>query len=93
MHLKVFAAVFLFFGCALADPLFEKFQKEHSKKYSPKEYKQRKEIFQANVEKISKHNEKYNNGQESYYMEINEFTDMTQEEVNSYINGNFTPNW
>lgn len=40
----------------------------------------RKEIFRANVQKIKQHNERYNQGIETFYMGINQFTDLTSQE-------------
>lgn len=37
-------------------------------------------IFQSNLRKIEKHNINYNNGLESYYLGINQFTDLTDDE-------------
>ena len=81
------ALVLVIIGSALADPMFEKYQRDFSKSYSNKDYAQRKVIFQENLQKISEHNEKYARGEVSYTMGINEFTDMTVEEFEAFANG------
>lgn len=53
----------------------------HEKQYSSLEEEiMRKEIFRANVQKIKQHNERYNQGIETFYMGINQFTDLTSQE-------------
>ena len=54
------------------------------KKYeSPEEEKVRKGIFAANVEYIKEHNQKYSNGEKSYYLGVNQFTDLVS--VNQFM--------
>lgn len=57
------------------------FQNEHGKIYtSYLTERMRFSIFQTNLHKIEEHNTKYNNGEESYYLGINKFSDLTDEE-------------
>ena len=86
MHIKALA-VFLFIGLAVADKQFSHFQNKFNKKYSPKELLKRQAIFQANVKAITEHNEKFARGETSYQKQIDEFTDMTREEMAAHING------
>ena len=88
MYSKVLVS-FLVFGLVLADKQFNEFQGKFDKKYSPKEFAARKAIFQANLKEISKHNEKYLNGEVSYKKQIDQFTDLTREEMAAKINGKF----
>ena len=88
MQVKI-TLLLLVIGSALADPLFEKYQKDFSKSYTNKNYAQRKAIFQENVRKISEHNEKYARGEVSYSMGINEFTDMSEQEFEAYADGKY----
>merc|ERR1711936_899952 len=84
MHLKVLTVFAIICSSALADQ-FVKYQTEFGKQYnSPKEFVQRKAIFEANLKEIEKHNAYKGN---SYSMGINQFTDMTQQEFDSLIQG------
>ena len=84
MHLRIISFFVIVFSSALADP-FSKYQFEFGKKYSsPKEYVQRKTIFETNLKEIEKHNEL--KGQ-TYTQGVNQFTDMSQEEFEALIQG------
>ena len=84
MHLKVLTVFAILCSSALADQ-FGKYQTEFGKQYtSPKEYVQRKAIFEANLKEIEKHNE---NRANTYTMGVNQFTDMTQNEFDALIQG------
>merc|ERR1712051_329877 len=86
MHLKVLTLLVAFTASALADQYsFESYQINFEKEYSsPKEYVQRKAIFESNVNEILKHNKMKG---VSYTKGINKFTDMTQKEIESQIEG------
>ena len=43
--------------------------------------------YVANLEKIKKHNELYQQGKVSYRMAVNQFTSMTDEEFHAYVQG------
>jgi len=47
------------------------------------------EIFKDNVDKITKHNSLYEAGQETYFMAVNKFADMTSHEFAAKMNGAF----
>lgn len=51
------------------------FQAEYGKSYGPEEDAKRYEIFEENWKKISKHNKKYQRGEVSYSMGLNQFSD------------------
>ena len=89
MHLKVLTLLVAFTASALADQYsFESYQINFGKEYSsPKEYVQRKAIFESNVNEILKHNKMKG---VSYTKGINKFTDMTQKEIESQIEGNIS---
>ncbi|XP_023020442.2 cathepsin L-like proteinase [Leptinotarsa decemlineata] len=60
---------------------WENFKTTFSKSYrNTVEDKQRYNIFLSNMLKIKEHNKKFENGQTSYRMGINKFTDLTPEE-------------
>lgn len=86
MHLKALTLLVVFTASALADQYsFESYQINFGKEYSsPKEYVQRKAIFESNVNEILKHNKMKG---VSYTKGINKFTDMTQKEIESQIEG------
>jgi len=87
MHSKLFSVLF-FVGIAVAAADFSKYQFEYGKKYtSPKEFTMRKAVFDANLKKIQEHNKMYELGQVSYTMGVNQFTDMTQQEFDEYVQG------
>ena len=61
--------------------------KQFGKSYRTKEYSQRELIYNLNLKKIAQHNEKYLTGEVSYTAGINQFTDLSEEEFQSYIQG------
>merc|ERR1712156_914862 len=88
MHVKIFTLLAIFTTSALAEDLntFEKYQVDFKKQYSsPKEYVQRKAIFESNLKEIQKYNE--NKGVKMYTKGINKFTDRTQKEFEALIQG------
>lgn len=56
-------------------------QNEHNKSYDADEDKERFLIFQENAKTIVTHNEKYKNGEESYFMGLNQFADLKPDEL------------
>ncbi|XP_067004458.2 cathepsin L [Anabrus simplex] len=59
---------------------------EHGKRYSnPREEQLRMEIFMENKMKIAKHNEKFEKGEVSYKMGLNQYGDMTHKEFVSMM--------
>jgi len=88
MHLKLLALLVVVFSSALAENLsvFEKYQKDFGKEYSsPKEYIQRKAIFESNLKDIQNHNA--NRDSNTYIKGVNKFTDMTQQEFEAFTQG------
>ncbi|WAR09028.1 CYSP1-like protein [Mya arenaria] len=66
------------------DSLFENFKHEYGKQYAnASEESQRRTIFAGNVEYVNAHNDLYLSGKTSYYMGVNQFSDMTYEEWKS----------
>nr|XP_023021654.1 trophozoite cysteine proteinase [Leptinotarsa decemlineata] len=67
-----------------AEEEWKKFKSEHSKSYStPEEETRRLAIFKTNLNEIREHNKKYDAGEESYFLGINQFADLTKEESNT----------
>ncbi|CAG9864913.1 unnamed protein product [Phyllotreta striolata] len=63
------------------EDLWREFKKEHNRIYnSVEEEAERFNIFQVNIRTIREQNQKYDTGESSYYMGINQFADLTQEE-------------
>lgn len=56
-------------------------QQTQSKVYkSLREEKLRFQIFKSNLQTINEHNARYENGEESYFLGVNQFADLTDEE-------------
>ncbi|KAH3738695.1 procathepsin L-like isoform X1 [Dreissena polymorpha] len=63
------------------ESLFKMFKDTHERKCdSLAEEEKRRQIFADNIRYINKHNAKYVSGESTYYLGINQFTDMTYEE-------------
>ncbi|KAH3738694.1 procathepsin L-like [Dreissena polymorpha] len=63
------------------DELFQLFKETHERKYKHvTEENKRRQIFADNVRYIHKHNAQYASGESTYYLGINQFTDMTYKE-------------
>ncbi|KAG5876326.1 hypothetical protein JTB14_004153 [Gonioctena quinquepunctata] len=86
--LAIFSAVLLTVANASTDrEQWVAFKQTHGKTYkSLAEERTRYGIFQGNLRKIEEHNTRYDNGEESWYMGINQFTDMTHEEFVDMLN-------
>lgn len=67
------------------------FKSTHVKSYQPGEENDRKLIFKENLLTIMEHNEEAQAGQKSYYLSVNEFTDMTHEEFMRKMTGLMLP--
>ena len=75
------------FGAETKFPSYQAYVKQFGKSYRTKEYSQREFIYNLNLKKIAQHNEKYLTGEVSYTAGINQFTDLSKEEFQSYIQG------
>ncbi|CAG9833352.1 unnamed protein product [Diabrotica balteata] len=86
MFYKYFLVFFAVYVMANAIALndqeqFAEFKQKFQKSYeSPEEDKNRFKIFQENLRKIEEHNKKYEKGETTYTMGINQFSDMSPEE-------------
>ncbi|KAK3857557.1 hypothetical protein Pcinc_036199 [Petrolisthes cinctipes] len=71
---------------------FRQFQEHYGKRYAnTAEERYRESVFQQNQQFISDHNAKFENGEVTYTLAMNQFGDMTTEEINSAMNGYLTP--
>lgn len=71
---------------------FNQFQNVQEKTYkSAREESTRFAIFQENLKKIEAHNAKYEKGEETYMMGVNQFTDLTEEEFAKLYSAPKTP--
>uniref|UniRef100_A0A6P7GVT5 Cathepsin L-like proteinase n=1 Tax=Diabrotica virgifera virgifera TaxID=50390 RepID=A0A6P7GVT5_DIAVI len=62
------------------------FKVNHSKKYGHlKEEQVRFQVFSKNLRKIEEHNARYQNGEVSFYLGVNQFADMTSEEFKAML--------
>lgn len=66
-------------------------QSKHNKNYSGDEEPKRKEIFQQNLQKIKEHNKKYEAGEVTFLMGVNQFSDLTEEEFKNTYTGGYKP--
>lgn len=67
------------------DVTWEQFKKEHGKQYESTEHENKHySVFKANLQVMEKHNWEYFKKQKSYYMGVNQFTDMTSEEFRQF---------
>lgn len=65
-------------------------QVDHNKSYlSSEEEKRRFDIFKENLKHIREHNKKYEEGQESSKLGVNQFADLTHEEFQKTYTGGF----
>ena len=88
IQLVVFAIVLvLAFNYACGEEFtWASYKKNHKKAYSStKEESKRKAIWQANYNKIKKHNQEADQNKLSYRLDVNQFTDLSTEE--------FQKNW
>merc|ERR1719249_628722 len=70
--------------------LWEKFKLQHVKVYPHREEeKVRKDIFRANLRKIGAHNEREEQGLETWRMAITQFADLTEEEFKQEMLGGY----
>ncbi|CAG9854682.1 unnamed protein product [Phyllotreta striolata] len=79
--LIIFVAVILAVNALTLKDQWTNFKIEHGKVYKNlAEEKLRFNIFQQTLKKIEEHNKKYNAGLSTYWMGINQFSDLTTEE-------------
>merc|ERR1719201_1514408 len=70
--------------------LWEKFKLEHVKAYPQREEEEvRKDIFRANLRKIEAHNEREEQGLETWRMAVTQFADLTEEEFKQEMLGGY----
>ncbi|RZC34877.1 Peptidase C1 and/or Inhibitor I29 domain containing protein, partial [Asbolus verrucosus] len=88
--MKVFILTLIIAAClASNDPLLEQqwksFKADFKKVYkSPNEEAIRFRNFEKNLNEINEHNEKYRKGLETYTLGLNQFADLSSEEIVSY---------
>ncbi|XP_074028392.1 cathepsin L-like proteinase [Leptinotarsa decemlineata] len=84
--LAFFAAVLLAVNASTDKDQWVAFKQTHGKTYkSLLEERTRFGIFQNNLRTIEEHNAKYERGEETYYLGVNHFADMTQEEFSHML--------
>ncbi|KAK9887524.1 hypothetical protein WA026_023246 [Henosepilachna vigintioctopunctata] len=67
------------------DSQWEKYKKDFNKKYSsPADEALHRGILEKNVAKVAEHNAKFAKGEVTYSMGINNFSDMTPEELSKH---------
>uniref|UniRef100_A0A6P7G4E7 Cathepsin L-like proteinase n=1 Tax=Diabrotica virgifera virgifera TaxID=50390 RepID=A0A6P7G4E7_DIAVI len=61
------------------------FKATHNKSYNVIEEQLRFGVFQENLRKIEEHNTKYENGEETYYLAVNQFADWSNAEFKAML--------
>lgn len=61
------------------------FKRIYKRSFNDVEESSRREVFQRNVDLISKHNIEADLGLHSFWLEVNRFTDMTNDEYRQYL--------
>nr|XP_023025725.1 cathepsin L-like proteinase [Leptinotarsa decemlineata] len=85
----ILASLVVAITAASDQELWVEFKNTHGKSYrSLREEKLRFNIFQEKLREIESHNVKYENGEESYFLAVNQFSDLTKEEFISLLNEN-----
>jgi len=83
--MKVFLILALLLAvgsCQINDPAWDLFKNSFNKKYENTNVESmRYGIFKKNIVQIEQHNLRYNQGHESYTKGINQFSDLTEEEI------------
>merc|ERR1719361_1403573 len=70
--------------------LWEKFKLQHVKAYPHREEEEvRKSVFRSNLKKIVAHNEREEQGLETWRMAITQFADLTEEEFTQQMLGGY----
>ncbi|XP_059159061.1 procathepsin L-like [Physella acuta] len=74
-------------SCQL-DVQWAKFKATYKKNYKdPQEEFMRRQIWETNLDRIQQHNDAYEKGEYSYYIGVNEYADMSDEEFSKTMNG------
>ncbi|KAJ8959340.1 hypothetical protein NQ318_022026 [Aromia moschata] len=63
------------------------YKSKFKKSYSDSEEPRRFEIFKEKVEIIEAHNKRYEAGEVTYKKEVNQFADLTPEELKKFTSG------
>ncbi|VEN39008.1 unnamed protein product [Callosobruchus maculatus] len=75
-----------------AAPSQKSLRSTHGKNYdSPEEEQKRFKIFQDNLKTIEEHNKKYEAGETTWQMGINQFADLTADEMKQRYTGIIPP--
>ncbi|XP_003513982.2 protein CTLA-2-beta isoform X1 [Cricetulus griseus] len=70
------------------DAEWEEWKMKFEKTYSPDEERYRRPVWEEEKKKVEKHNAEYEQGKTSFFMGLNEFSDMTFEEFRKMCCGN-----
>ncbi|XP_059159055.1 procathepsin L-like [Physella acuta] len=74
--------------CFQLDSQWAKFKATYKKNYKdPREEIMRRKIWETNLQRIEQHNAKYEKGEYSYYLGVNKYTDMNEQEFSETMNG------
>merc|ERR1719228_1169731 len=68
-------------GLALGNDVFHGFHQRYSKAYNTaEEFEQRRSIFMENYNKMTEHNKRYEAGEVTWWQQVHEDMDLTDEE-------------
>ncbi|XP_045616611.1 digestive cysteine proteinase 1 [Procambarus clarkii] len=86
--MKVVALLLCGLAVAAAHPTWEEFKTTHGRKYVDAEEEQyRRSVFDRNLQYVKEHNEKFEKGESTFNLAMNQFGDMTNEEFNAVMKG------
>lgn len=69
---------------SLEEIFTETIEKFNIKFSSIDDFNEKKEIFKRNYQRISNHNQRYDEGKESYFMDVNQFTHLRDDELRRF---------
>ncbi|TOF88153.1 hypothetical protein CGJ15_24830, partial [Vibrio parahaemolyticus] len=86
---KMKCTVLVLFGLALttATPEWEQFKRQHGRQYTQEEDLLRQRIFEDNLKRIEEFNLRHQRGEVSFTVNMNQFGDMTSQEIAGRMNG------
>ena len=67
------------------ETMFHRWKKQHGRTYTGAEHAHRLTVFSSWVDRIDAHNPRYDRGEVSHYMGLNQFSDMTEQEFKDTV--------
>ncbi|XP_071526132.1 LOW QUALITY PROTEIN: digestive cysteine proteinase 2-like [Panulirus ornatus] len=86
--MKLLTVLLCVASLAVAAPSWQHFKAQYGRYYeSAEEERYRLSVFEQNQQFIDDHNAKYENGDVTFTLKMNQFGDMTTDEINAAMNG------